>query len=303
MWFVLTLLTTLCWGFADLFYKKGADEKDSFSHIKTAIAVGTVMGIHGLLYMLINKAEFIPFDMIRYFPVSFCYMLSMILGYYGLRYIELSVSSPIQNSSGAVTAILCMIFLSQLPTGLQTVGIILITVGIIAMSYIERKNNDSEIKKADQKYVTGLKAIMFPILYCIIDGLGTFADAIYLNEENPIMSEDSALLSYEFTFFIVAVICFIYLTVLKKEKIFPRDEKNRFVAAIFETAGQVSYVFVIGAKAIIAAPIIASYCIVSVILSAIFLKEKLMKNQYAVIVTVILGIIILGISEGLTGEF
>ena len=303
MWFALTLLTTLCWGFADLFYKKGAEKSVSFSHIRTAIAVGLVMGIHGVCYMLINKVGFDPFDMIRYFPVSFCYMLSMILGYYGLRYIELSVSSPIQNSSGAVTAILCMIFLRQLPTALQTAGIVLITAGIIAMSYIERKDNEAEIKKAEKKYVTGLTAIIFPILYCIIDGLGTFADAIYLNEDNPIMSEDSALLSYEFTFFAVAVLCFIYLTVIKKEKIRPSGEKNRLIAAIFETAGQVSYVFVIGANAVIAAPMISSYCIVSAILSAIFLKERLPKKQYVVIAAVIIGIIILGISDGLSGEF
>lgn len=303
MWFILTLITTLCWGTADLFYKKGAEKDDPLSHIKTAVAVGVVMGIHGLLYMLIYRVPFTPFDMVKYFPVSFCYMLSMIIGYAGLRYIELSVSSPIQNSSGAVTAILCMIFLKQLPTGLQTVGIILITAGIIAMSYIERQQNADEIRRENKIYVSGLKAIMFPILYCVIDGLGTFADALYLNEENPIMEEDSALLAYEFTFFVIAVICLVYLIFIKKEKLRPSGEKNRFVAAIFETAGQVSYVFVIGAKAVIAAPMIASYCIVSVILSAVFLKEKLMKNQYAVIIMVIIGIIILGISDGLIGEW
>jgi drug/metabolite transporter (DMT)-like permease len=37
-------------------------------------------------------------------------------------------------------------------------------------------------------------------------------------------------------------------------------------------------------NAIIAAPLIASYSIFSVILSRIFLKEKLSKAQYAVII-------------------
>ena len=49
MWFVFALITTLAWGAADLFYKKGADEQDKYSHLKTAMMVGIVMGIHAKL--------------------------------------------------------------------------------------------------------------------------------------------------------------------------------------------------------------------------------------------------------------
>ena len=44
---------------------------------------------------------------------------------------------------------------------------------------------------------------------------------------------------------------------------------------------------------------IASYCIVSVILSRIFLGEKLRRNQAMCVALVIIGIVALGISEGL----
>ena len=43
---------------------------------------------------------------LTYLPVSALYILSMAIGYLGLRYIELSISSPICNSSGAIVAIL-----------------------------------------------------------------------------------------------------------------------------------------------------------------------------------------------------
>ena len=42
---------------------------------------------------------------------------------------------------------------------------------------------------------------------------------------------------------------------------------------------------------------IASYSIVSIILSRIFLKEKLQKEQYAVILLVMVGIAMLGFAE------
>ena len=44
---------------------------------------------------------------------------------------------------------------------------------------------------------------------------------------------------------------------------------------------------------------VASYCIVSVILSHIFLRERLKKPQYICVMLVIIGIVLLGISDGL----
>ena len=49
----------------------------------------------------------------------------------------------------------------------------------------------------------------------------------------------------------------------------------------------------------LAAPMVASYCIVSVILSRLIIKEKLKASQYACVISVIIGIVLLGISEGL----
>jgi len=60
-----------------------------------------------------------------------------------------------------------------------------------------------------KKYQRVFIAIVFPVLYCVIDGLGTFADAIYLDEWS-LISEDEALLAYEFTFLICAVIALFF---------------------------------------------------------------------------------------------
>lgn len=65
-------------------------------------------------------------------------------------------------------------------------------------------------------------------------------------------------------------------------------------AWVFETLGQFFYVFAISANAVIVAPLISSYSMVSVILSRIFLKEKLTAKQYAVIAMIMVGTFILG---------
>lgn len=302
MWFLFALVTTLAWGTADLFYKKGSDSDDKYSHIKIVIMVGLVMGLHGFCYMLFKNITFSPYQIIRYFPVSLCYILSMAIGYIGLRYIELSISSPVQNSSGVVTAILLFLFFRQNLGVLSIVAIIMISIGIFVLAVLEKKKEDQENAlnhvKIEKKYKTGFIAIMFPILYCIIDGLGTFADAIYL-DELQLISENDALLAYEFTFFICAIIALIYLTVIKKQNFNLIKERDKGFAAIFETLGQFFYVYAISGSGIIAAPLISAYSIVSIMLSRIFLKEKLSKKQYMVVIFVILGIVLLGISEEL----
>src|SRR5690625_3640217 len=94
------------------------------------------------------------------------------------------------------------------------IGIIVVTVGVITLAVFEKQTETYVLKKSNQvidpKYQLSVLAITFPILYALIDGIGTFADGIYL-DELKLISEDSALLAYEFTFFIVAVICYFYL--------------------------------------------------------------------------------------------
>lgn len=296
MWFIFALLTALLWGGADLFYKKGSDSSDKLSHIKIVIMVGFVMGLHALIYMLAVGEVLMPMSIIIYLPVSLLYILSMVFGYIGLRYIELSVASPIQNSSGAVVAILCLIFFSQKPGTLGIIGIAVVSIGVFLLALLE--NRGESAPNVDKKYRTSAIAILFPILYCIIDGMGTFADAVYLDELG-LISENQALLAYEFTFFILAVLALIYVTVIKKQKFTLRDNKDRGIAAVLETGGQFFYVFAMAKNAVITAPLIASYSIFSVILSRIFLKEKLSRAQYAVVVMVLCGIALMGVAEQL----
>jgi drug/metabolite transporter (DMT)-like permease len=126
--------------------------------------------------------------------------------------------------------------------------------------------------------------------------MGTFADAIYL-DELKLISEDRALLAYEYTFFIAAVISYIFLKFIKKVDLRLLRERDKGSAAILETAGQFFYVFAIAQNAVIVAPLIASYSIFSVIFSRIFLKERLSPRHYWMIVVVMFGIALLGLAD------
>lgn len=304
MWFVYALLCTLFWGFADLFYKKGADETKKYTHLKTAIMVGLVMGVHAIYLLVFEDLNYNPLNLIMYLPVSAMYILSMILGYFGLRYLELSISSPIQNSSGALVCILCVLFLGEALDLISIVSVFLICLGIFLLGIFEKKKQND----IDKKYKIGFIAFMMPIFYCILDAAGTFFDAFYLDDlsTTPLIGvtentlENVACVSYELTFLIIAIILLVFLKLFKKEKLELFTLKTTGTAAIFETLGQSVYVFAMSGNAAIAAPLISAYSIISLILSRIFLKEKLSKKHYLSILLVILGIILLGVSEGLS---
>ena len=307
MWFIYALATTLLWGAADLFYKKGADPHEKHSHLLTSVAVGIVMGAHALFMLLTGGIDYNPINILIYAPVSLCYILSMVIGYLGLRYLELSISSPIQNASGAVSCILCLVVLQQIPDLYSGIAIVIICAGVFLLGWLER-TKAKDVAPEDKKYSKSAFALIFPILYCVIDALGSFFDAYYLDDINatPLVDvtestfEDVANISYELTFFFVAIVLLFYILVIKKEKIVIKNQGNKFGAAIFETAGQFFYVYALaGGNAVVAGPMIGSYAIVSVILSRIFLKEKLKPMQYVAVTMVLIGIVIMGIVEAL----
>lgn len=318
MWFICALFSTIAWGCADLFYKKGAEANDRFSHLKTSMIVGFIMGGHAIATLLITGIDYNPMNLVCYLPVSAMYILSMTVGYFGLRYLELSISSPIQNSSGAVSCILCLVVLGQTMDILSTAAVILICLGVVLLGLLERlelkkerANLPAGDKSADEKYRIGFVAFLMPILYAVIDALGTFLDAYYLDDwtETPLVGvtedtiENVANISYELTFLICAVIILVVLLIGKgkttRVELKSKATKSRIFAAVFETAGQATYVYALSGNGVVAAPMIASYSIVSLILSRIFLKEKLTKWQYVAVVSVLVGIALLGVVEGL----
>lgn len=302
MWFWLSLIAILFWSGSDLFSKMGSEPDDKLSHWKMVMAVGGIMGLHAG-FELLRGASFQLSDMITYLPASALYILSMILGYVGLRYIVLSVSTPVCNSSGAVACLLCYFILKETLSGLQIVGIALIVIGVVGLAAYERRAETLELAGqggADRKYTHSLIAISFPILYCIIDALGTFVDAVLLDGldgNGGYIAEESANIAYELTFLLMAVIAFVYVVLIRKERFQRKADLPKLTAGVCETAGQLAYIYAIGGNAVAAAPLISSYCIFSLVWARIILKEKLRPFQYLVILFAVCGIVILGIAE------
>ena len=328
MWFVLSLLALVFWSGSDFFSKLGSHPRDKYSHWKMVMAVGLVMGIHAAYEMIFGGVDVTFLDVLKYLPASALYIGSMVLGYVGLRYIELSVSSPICNCSGALAAVFCFIFLQELPTALGFVGVAFIAVGLVSLGWVEWHESDEakDIRRAEGiKYSRSVLALALPLLYCLLDALGTFIDAVILREEDtetfldfmPTLGEEVANVCYELTFLAMGVFAAIYVFVIKKQRLIPteaiiegdektdakhhliRHELPKLAGGVCETIGQFAYVFALADTEHVgfSAAIISSYCAASVLLSRLFLKEKLSKWHYAAIAVAFVGIVVLGISD------
>lgn len=302
MWFWFAVIALLFWSGSDLFSKIGCqDSKDKYSHLKMVTAVGVVMGLHAAYEIFVGGVEINLQILLTYLPVSLLYIVSMAMGYLGLRYIELSISSPICNSSGAVVAVLTFATVGigdELPP-IALVAVALVCLGVIALGITE-STEDEELRRARQDasnhhYAKSWIAIIIPVIYCLLDALGTFADSRVLE----VLDENSANVAYELTFLVVGLVCAVYVLGIKKQKLVARQEAPKYTGAVFETIGQFFYIYALADSEHVAfaAPIISSYCVASVIWGRIFLKEKLSIKHYASIALVVAGIVILGILD------
>lgn len=312
MWAFL-IISTLAWGIAEIFYKKGNLEKEKYSHLKTSVYVGLLMGLYAVVILFTQGVDLkaFPSNFVRYLPVSACYIGSMILSYFGVRFLQESISDPIENTSGALVPILCAIFLKETLKLPVIIGIVLVVIGLICVSVFDKKGKDDRRAKFGKKIAVW--AIAMPFCYMILDAVGTFLDIYYVEDAaNTFLInvteaniEHTANCAYELTFFLVAVGIAIFLKA-KGENIFvtkmeedgetKKSKIYKALAAFFEVVGQATYLFALSEGTGVAAVIMgAGTVIVSLILSRIFLKEKLSVLQYTFIAIILAGIIVLSV--------
>ena len=304
-WLFFSIATAVLWGTAELFYKKGAQPNEKYSHLKICVWVGVVMGAHAIFTLLTQDIGYNPINLLVYLPVSLFYIISMAFSYFGMRFLEESISDPIENTAGVICVLLFALFMGDEFSWLTWVAVGVIGIGVVGVSYLE--NHGETTRKKNYGKVLAVVAFIMPFLYALLDAFGTFLDdAFFLIEDvanSPLVdvTEDTieavANTSYELTFALFALGLFIFMKAKKVKFGSVPKHKDKILAAVFETAGQFTYVYALGGVDAVAAPILSSVCVVSLVLSRIFLKEKLSWKTYAFIAVVIIGILLLAVSE------
>lgn len=243
-------------------------------------------------------------------PINIFYVVAMYFGLLGAKHLDASVVSPLENIDGAMTAIILYFFF--LLTGkshvtesigiVDIIGTVMITFGVILLGIQEQKLSKQEniSGKEKKKHRLGALALLFPLVYNLADAVSMVATGIMVSGETEYSIPDIDYIFFEsLAFFIFTVFVWLYLLIFKKYVYNPFKRKERYScgAAICETLGTTAFTFAVAISPVLTSPITASYCLVTIILARLFLKERLTKKQYLSLILLVSGIALLGVSE------
>ena len=313
-WLLLVLSCILLWGITDILLKKSLDYFDALSQYKTFIWIGLVATVSGAVAAFCSDTLFDSIrtltDNLYLIPVTVFYVVAMFFGLLGAKHLEASVVSPLENIDGAITAIILYIFFfftgrSHVTDSIgivDIVGTVTITVGVILLGIQEQKLSKQEknLDEDKKKHRLGALALLFPIAYNLADASSMVAMGITVSGEAEVSIPDLDFFFFEcLGFFVIAIVVWLYMLTAQKYVYnpFKKTELTRCGAATCETLGTMAFTFAIGINPILTAPVTSSYCLVTILLARILLKERLTKKQYLSLAFLVVGIALLGASE------
>ena len=313
-WLLLTLSCIIFWGITDILLKKSLDYSDPLSQFKTFIWMGLVMALAGVIMGIFSDT--LP-DSIRMvadnlylIPLCIFYVIALFFGILGTKHLEASVVSPLENIDGAIAAIILYIFFlftdsSHLTDKIgiaDVIGTVAIVVGVVFLGIQEQKlsKQEANLDMHKKKHRLGALALIFPIVYNLVDAASMVAMGVTVSGETEVSIPDIDFFFFECVGFAVgAVFVWLYLLIVKKYTYnpFKKTELSRCGAGVGDTLGTMAFTFAVGIDPILTAPVTSSYCLVTIILARILLKERLTKKQYLSSVLLVVGIALLGVSE------
>ena len=313
-WLLLMLACIILWGVTDILNKKSLNYTDSLSKYKTFVWIGMVMGFAGVIMAIISDSLLDSIMMLKdnlyLIPLCIFYAIALFFGLLGAKNLDASVVSPLENIDGAMAAIILYLFFlftgrSHITDSIGVMDIIAtlsIVVGVVLLGIQEQtlSKQEAQLSEDKKRHRLGCLALIFPIIYNLVDAISMVAVGITVSEETEVAIPDIDFFIFESWGFVVVAVClWLYMLIVKKCKYnpFKKEELVRCGAATSETVGTMTYIFAVASNPILTAPIASSYCLVTIILARIFLKERLTRKQYLSLAFVVIGIVLIGISE------
>ena len=314
IWFILTLASIILWGITDILLKKSLDYSDSLAQYKTFIWIGLVAAPTSVIMAFCSDTLLDSIKTVADYPyivlVNIFYVVALFFGLLGAKHLDASVVSPLENIDGAITAIILYLFFlltdrSHITAGIgfvDIVGSVAITIGVVLLGIQEQKLSKQEMSLNENKkrHRLGALALIFPIVYNLADAVSMVATGIMVSGEMEFSIPDIDYVFFEsFAFSVFALLVWLYILIAKKHMYNPFKKTEIYCcsAAICETIGTIAFTFAVAINPILTAPITSSYCLVTIILARIFLKERLTKKQYLSLAFLVTGIALLGVSE------
>ena len=230
-WLILTLACIILWGVTDILLKKSLDYYDSLSQFKTFIWIGLVAVPTCIVVAFCSDTLPDSIRMVAEAPylifVNLIYVIAMFFGLLGAKHLDASVVSPLENTDGAITAIILYLFFfltgrSHVTDGIgaiDIIGTVAITMGVILLGIQEQKlsKQETNIDEDKKKHHLGALALLFPIAYNLADAVSMVVTGIIVSGETEVSLPEIDYIFFEcFTFFVVGILVWLYMLIGKK---------------------------------------------------------------------------------------
>ncbi len=276
------IITMLSWGISDFFAAK-ASRKAGVA--KTAVwSQGiSVSAFAAIFFFFFNFSGISGADIILIAICSILGAVGILSLYKGFEVGAVSIISPIAASSAVVTVLLSIIFLGEKINFLQGIGISSVIIGAILASFKIKDIAKLKLNKAAAGAEYGVIAMLsfgvsFALIDILIEHLGWFVPVFLIR-----------------LFGLIMIVLFSRIS--KKGLSFPKNAKSLIIIiAILETAAFLS----IGAGisheyTSIVYSVASAFPAVTILLAAVFFKERMGLSNKIGVVSVLLGLALLAL--------
>ena len=310
---VFTLISMLLTCASDLFEKKSVSSTTE-EVLKTLVWYGLFNALPLIMVLLfgMDETSLYPHELMLRKPVI---LISPILNYTCLffalaayKYVGVSVRNSFVNTDGIFYILLLVTyhattgnagFATRLFTPLAIMGLTLVLGAGLAYPHIKgyRENGSEEDPESDKKSKGILiLGILVAVVAAFFDGAESMVTSVLIGDE-VVDSIDYIALSAMVQ---VVVSFIIWIHLFKKNKRpynpFRKTEKNRFAGELCTLASDVFYVFALSDDALLGIILWNAFPIMDIVGARIFMKEKLSRLQYLVLLLMIAGAVCISLS-------
>lgn len=255
-----SLQAALCFAVSHIFIRRGLVTSDAFTC--SFISLGMTA-----LTLWLLTAFFLPLSSfwtptVGYFIAAgfFAPALGRIFTYMGIERIGVSRSVPVSNSSPLVASIIAVLVVEEIWTALNFLGTTLVVLGVVVLS--RSGAGGAEWRKID---------MIYPILASLAFGISANLRKLGLLAENvPLMAATVT----STTGFLFAVALLQTRGGFRSLVLAPSGCAWFFAAGLGNTAAMISVFYALSlGKVVIVEPLVAANPVLSILLSAIFLKD------------------------------
>ena len=313
MWIIYVIICIVLWGITDVLYKKGARKEEKYIPLKFSIVIGLIFFLIALVYLITRDEPFTIWESaVRFWPVTIfgiVYAIVNTISFNGFLYNDASVIAPIENTAnGSYVMILVIVYallgkvssIWEVITVYKLVGIICIFLGLLSLGIVQ--HNEAKKLGNTKTFKAGATALIFPIIFSIMDGLETIVSGVCLDKTfGYAMPEGDSIIIMGMEYALFAFAFWIYISIRERRAFNPLKKNNLpFISgALCDNIGLVFYAYAMALDSVATDPILAVYPAISILLSRLILKEKLSIKQYLCLALLLLGSFIIVIGQNI----